>query len=154
MRRNLFAVLLIWIAALGLIGCQRGSGYQVQPDAVRAAEQVTVDVVCRSEDVLRIFYSCYIDGQERGMGGLADLDGAVIQPGRTFSIPFSQGSFEEGDDLSLFSMTLSPYGEGDVREAGTTDPVAIPAQYGERYTVVLSGDREAGFTAAVEQEET
>ena len=51
-------------------------------------------------------------------------------------------------------MTLSPYGEGDVREAGTTDPVAIPAQYGERYTVVLSGDREEGFTAAVEQEET
>ena len=39
MRRNLFAVLLIWIAALGLIGCQRGSGYQVQPDAVREAEQ-------------------------------------------------------------------------------------------------------------------
>lgn len=154
MRRNLLVILLVWIAALGLIGCQRGSGYQVQPDAVRPAEQFTVDVVCRSEDVLRIFYSCYIDGQERGMGGLADLDGAVIPPGSSFSIPFTQESFEEGDDLSLFSMTLSPYGEEDTQEAGTTDPVAIPARYGERYTVVLSGDREAGFTAAVEQDET
>lgn len=154
MRRNLLVILLVWIAALGLIGCQRGSGYQVQPDAVRPAEQFTVDVVCQSEDVLRIFYSCYIDGQERGMGGLADLDGAVIPPGSSFSIPFTQESFEEGDDLSLFSMTLSPYGEEDTQEAGTTDPVAIPARYGERYTVVLSGDREAGFTAAVEQDET
>ena len=96
MRRNLFAVLLIWIAALGLIGCQRGSGYQVQPDAVREAEQFTVDVVCRSEDVLRIFYSCYIDGQERGIGGLADLDGAVIPPGRTFSIPFPRSALKRG----------------------------------------------------------
>ena len=154
MRRNLLTVLLVWIAALALIGCQRGSGYQVQPDAVRPAEQFTVDVVCQSEDVLRIFYSWYVDGNERGMGGIADLDGAVIPPGSSFSIPFTQESFEEGDDLSLFSMTLSPYGEEDTQEAGTTDPVAIPARYGERYTVVLSGDREAGFTAAVEQDET
>ena len=68
MRRNLLAIFVIWIAALGLIGCQRGSGYQVQPDAVREADRLTVDVVCRSEDVVRAFCSWYADGVERGWG--------------------------------------------------------------------------------------
>lgn len=53
MRRNLLVILLVWIAALGLIGCQRGSGYQVQPDAVRPAEQFTVDAARRSGELLR-----------------------------------------------------------------------------------------------------
>ena len=58
MRRNLLTVLLVWIAALALIGCQRGSGYQVQPDAVRPAAQLTVDAVCRSGEVLAWFRAC------------------------------------------------------------------------------------------------
>ena len=70
MRRNLLAIFVIWIAALGLIGCQRGSGYQVRPDAVREADRLTADVVCRSEDVVRAFCSWYTDGVERGMGDL------------------------------------------------------------------------------------
>ena len=86
------------------------------------------------------------------MGGIADLDGAVIESGRVFSLVFSRSFLEEGDDPAQFSLTLSPYGEGDTREIATTPPVELRAQYGGCYTILFTGDEEQGFTAQVQEE--
>ena len=117
------------VLALGLSACGgQGTG---------GGDAFTVRVVCQSEDVYQIFYTCYIGGESRGMGGMADLEG---------------GELTEDTDLTLtfprtYSMDFSPYGEGDTSEIATTDPVEIPAAWGGTYTVVFSGDKETGFRA-------
>ena len=55
--------------------------------------------------------------------------------------------FRSGKDISTLSMDFSPYGEGDTVELATTEQVAIPAEYGETYTILFTGDEENGFTA-------
>ena len=141
--RRLAGLLTAAVLLLGLSACGQTGGEE---------DAFTVDIVCESEGLVQIFYSCYIGGEYRGMGGIADLDGAVIERGRVFSLVFSRNFFEEGDDPAQFSLTLSPYGEGDTQEIATTQPVEVPAQYGGHYTLVFSGDREGGFAAGLREE--
>ena len=135
-------LLLAGLLLMGLASCGQPGGKE---------DSFTVNVVCESEGLAQIFYSCYVDGEYRGMGGIADLDGAVIESGRVFSLVFSRSFLEEGDDPAQFSLTLSPYGEGDTREIATTPPAAILAQYGGTYTLVLSGSRESGFAVQLSE---
>ena len=81
------------------------------------------------------------------MGGVADLDGAALSADAPVEFPLLKEYFEDGDGLSAFSIDFSPYGEGDTVEMGTTAPLEFPVSWGGTYTVVLSGDRENGFTA-------
>ena len=140
--RRLAGLLIAAALLLCLPACGQAGGEE---------DAFTVDIVCESGGLVQIFYSCYIGGEYRGMGGIADLDGAVIEEGRVFSLAFDRNFFEEGDDPSQFSLTLSPYGEGDTQEIVTTQPVEVPAQYGGHYTLVFSGDRETGFTAQLQE---
>ena len=117
----------------------------------RTEDSFTVRIQCESEGLSQIFYSVYIDGEYRGMGGVADLDGGEIVPGRVFQLSFDPSWFQEGDDLSGFSLTLSPYGADDTQELGTTDPMTVPAEYGGDYTVVLSGDEKEGFSISSQE---
>ena len=112
----------------------------------------TVKVVCESPEIQQIFYTYYIGGASRGMGGMADLEGETLTEATDLTLTFLPASFEEGDDLSAFSIDFSPYGAGDTEEMATTAPLAIPAAYGERYTVIFSGDRETGFRAELAAE--
>ena len=101
---------------------------------------------CQSEDVYQIFYSTYLEGEAYGQGGWADLDGKALTPETSLTASFDKEYFE-GKDISTLSMDFSPYGEGDTVELATTEQVAIPAEYGETYTILFTGDEESGFTA-------
>ena len=61
-------------------GVQRG-------DHVRG--RFTVRVVCESDGVWQIFYSCYLDGEYYGMGGMADLDGVELTEDTDLSVSFT-----------------------------------------------------------------
>lgn len=111
----------------------------------------TVRVVCESDGVWQIFYSCYLDGEYYGMGGMADLDGVELTEDTDLSVSFTRSFLGEDADLSQFSIDFSPYGENDTSEIGTTNQVAINAEYGQSYTVVLSGDRESGLQAELQE---
>ena len=67
MRRKLTAMACVIVLALGLSACG-GQGAE-------GGDAFTVRVVCQSEDVYQIFYTCYVGGESRGMGGMADLEG-------------------------------------------------------------------------------
>ena len=114
-----------------------------------AADHFTIRLLCESEGVCQVFYTCYLDGTAAGTGGIADLDGEAFTPQEPRAIPISRSFLDGAEDLSAFSITFSPYGAGDTRELGTTYPLPISAAYGRSYTVVLSGDRAAGFRAAL-----
>ena len=132
--------LLLALASLCLGAC----GAQ---DDRPEAEAVTLRLVCECEGVHQVLYSFYIGGERRGMGGMADIDGKALSPDQPLESAIPAALFEAGDDLSLFSIAFSPYGEGDTVEMGTTAPLEFPVSWGGTYTVVLSGDRENGFTA-------
>ena len=110
-------------------------------------DSFTVNVVCESEDVYMIFYSTYLDDELCGIGGMADYDKNPLTKESKLKRTFSKAYFDGRDDVSSFSMDLSPYGRDDTSEAGTTNQVYIAARYGGEYTIVLSGNRRNGFTA-------
>lgn len=112
----------------------------------------TVKVVCESQGIQQIFYTYYIGGASRGMGGMADLEGGALTEATDLTLTFQPASFDQGDDLSAFSIDFSPYGAGDTEEMATTEPLAFPVAYGERYTVIFSGSREEGFRAVLAEE--
>lgn len=141
MKRKLTAMTCVIVLALGLSACG-GQGAE-------GGDAFTVRVVCESEDIYQIFYTCYIGGESRGMGGMADLEGGELTEATDLTLTFPRSCFEEGDDVGTFSMDFSPYGEGDTSEIATTDPVQIPAAWGRTYTVVFSGDKETGFRAGL-----
>ncbi len=140
--RKCAAVLAALILALALCSCGGNSA--------AGSDSFAVNIVCQSENVYQIFYSCYIDGEYFGMGGMADLDGNKLSADSELQLVFTKAYFEGLEDPSGFSLTLSPYGENDTSEIGTSNCVYIYAQYGESYTVVFSGDAESGFTAALQ----
>ena len=143
MRRKLTAMACVIVLALGLSACGgQGTG---------GGDAFTVRVVCQSEDVYQIFYTCYVGGESRGMGGMADLEGGELTEDTDLTLTFPRSCFEEGDDVGTFSMDFSPYGENDTSELATTARLSIPAAYGTCCTVVFSGDRETGFTAALQE---
>ena len=147
MKKNLSraaAAVALSAAMLSLAGCQTAAKNAVQE--LDAQDAVTIQLVCQSEDVYQIFYSTYLEGEAYGQGGWADLDGKALTPETSLTASFDKEYFE-GKDISTLSMDFSPYGEGDTVELATTEQVAIPAEYGETYTILFTGDEENGFTA-------
>lgn len=139
MRKGIFAALLLALA-LCLSAC-------AGTDEAAQADSFTIRLACESEGVYQVFYTYYAGGVQRGMGGVADLDGAALSADAPLEFPILKEYLEDGDDLSAFSIDFSPYGEGDTVEMGTTAPLEFSVSWGETYTVVLSGDRENGFAA-------
>ena len=137
MRKYLRFLPIFLLLSLGLTGCNGGGE--------TAADSFTLNVECESEGIYQIFYTFYLDGEEMGMGGMADLDGAPLGED-PLSVTFTSDQLEGGGPAG-FSIDFSPYGENDTAEIATTEPVSIDAAYGESYTVRFYGSREAGFAA-------
>lgn len=151
MKKNVFraaAAVALSAALLSLAGCQTAAKQAVQE--LYAQDAVTIQLVCQSEDVYQIFYSTYLEGEEYGQGGWADMDGKALTPETPLAASFGKDYFED-KDLSTLSMDFSPYGEGDTVELATTEQVDIPAKYGETYTILFIGDEESGFTAQLQE---
>ena len=70
MRKGIFAALLLALA-LCLTACAGAN-------ETAEADSFTIRLACESEGVYQVFYTYYIGGEERGMGGVADLDGAAL----------------------------------------------------------------------------
>lgn len=140
MKRMIPVVILLTLILLAACGQESST----DPNAVN------IEIKCQSADVYQIFYSSYIDGQYYGMGAAADQDGRRITSDMVLKTVLTKSYFEDSD-VSLLSMDFSPYGENESYEMGTTNPVAIPAEYGKTYTVLISGSKESGFTATLEE---
>ena len=139
MKRGGFGALLVLIlfSAFLLSGCSQNP------------KEFTVKVRCESTGIYQIFYTCYIDGESCGMGGMADLNGGEITAETDLTLTFTE-SYLEGKDISRFAIDFSPYGKDDTSEIATTEKVYIDAEYGNTYTVVISRDEDSGFTAQLQ----
>lgn len=142
MKRIVSVILLLLCISIILAAC----GHENDVDS----NAVYIEIKCQSDDVYQIFYSSYIDGKYYGMGAVADQDGRMITSDMALKTVLSKSYFEDSD-VSLLSMDFSPYGENESYEMGTTNQVAIRAEYGKTYTVLISGSKESGFTATLEE---
>ena len=107
MKKNLFraaAAVALSAALLSLAGCQTAAKQAVQELDVQDA--VTIQLVCQSEDVYQIFYSTYLEGEEYGQGGWADMDGKALTSETSLTASFDKDYFD-GKDLSTLSMDFS-----------------------------------------------
>lgn len=116
---------------------QKDSG---TPDNAEVPEdQFVINIVCQDKDIDQISYAAYVDGERRSMGRQA-----VLENGKdttyTFTLRFSPDDFEKGDDVSQFSIALSPSREGEKESVDTTDLVAIPIEYGSACAMTLFED--------------
>ena len=109
----------------------------------------TVRIVCQSPGVSQILYTARVDGQERAMGGMADLDGRFLSPDSALLLTVPRSWFAPEDDPGAFSLELTLYGPDSPYPLGSTPAVDIPAAYGGSYTVVLTGDEKLGFQACL-----
>lgn len=111
---------------------------------------VNIEIRCECDDVYQIFYSTYINGQYYGMGAVADMDGRRITSDMTLRTVLTRSYFE-GADISSLAMDFSPYGKDESHEMGTTNQVQINAEYGKTYTILISGDKDSGYTATLQE---
>ena len=141
------------LAAAALLAANLLTACAAPPEQAEEVPDDTfaVRLICESQDIYRIYYSCYLDGAYYSMGGVADLDGKALTEEAPMTIYFPKSYFDGAEDISTFSMDFSPYGENDTSELATTARLSIPAAYGTCCTVVFSGDRETGFTAALQE---
>ena len=141
------------LAAAALLAANLLTACAAPPEQAEEVPDDTfaVRLICESQDIYRIYYSCYLDGAYYSMGGVADLDGKALTEEAPMTIYFPKSYFDGAEDISTFSMDFSPYGESDTSELATTARLSIPAAYGTCCTVVFSGDRETGFTAALQE---
>ncbi|MCM1544518.1 MAG: hypothetical protein NC110_04380 [Ruminococcus sp.] len=128
-----------------LFGCAGGEE-KPNPNAV------TIGIRCDCEDIYQVYYSTYIGDKSYGMGAVADQDHNKLTADRVYETVLTKDYFD-GGDVSKLVMDFSPYGENDTHEQGTTNKVEINAEYGKSYVIVINGDKEHGFTAALEHSE-
>ena len=144
MKRTMYRALCAAAAlALALLLAACGAA----PKEETAQDAFSIRVRCEAKQVYQIFYTCYLNGEYYGKGGMANLDGGEITEDSELVLDFPQSFFENDADLSAFSIDFSPYGKEDTEEIATTPRVAIDAEYGKSYTIRFSGNEESGFKA-------
>lgn len=141
MKKYLSGILMLaCVVSLAACGGRTEQGNGAAPkSADLPKDQFAVDIVCKDKDISQISYTAYVNGEHRTTGGQVILDKNKGAEG-VFTLSFSSDDFEAGDDMSEFSITLSPIRNGEDVGANVTEPVAVPVEYGKTYTVALSGE--------------
>ena len=117
--------------------------------AEQAPDSFTVEIVCESDDIYQLYYACYQGDNCQGLGGVADPGGQALAPDSPLTVTFPASCFDDPAHLENFGISFSLYGEDDLTAIAATDRLTFPAEFGGRYTVVLSGDRDSGLQAAL-----
>ncbi len=148
--RQIFAGLLaLTLAAFGV-----GGG-----EPVASEGEFIVQVALETRDAVCMLSCEYmLDGEARGGQTVCNADGRTPLSGAA-SLVFDGVGFPEDADLSGFSLALfvwNEFDDGDIADmaaqagACPVEPeIVIPAEYGATYRVVVSGDREGGYRAAL-----
>jgi len=145
---------------LALLLGMSGAGREAAPTA--AEDEFIIRVRLDTADEVFMLSCIYrLDGEMAGGGATCSAD--LKSPlSRTVYETFDERDFPEGADLESFSIRfgLSDRIEnGDVPDAaGRTlwaeNEIAVPVRFGETCGVVISGDRESGYRAALEESPT
>lgn len=136
-------LVLLLLAVLFFAGC----GVHSDPNAL------TVQFLCDSEEVYRIDYIAYVDGEYLCMGGLDDYGHDTLKGKRGLFQLFSEQDLKrwgkDGREYTDFALELHLYNRDGKKEIGKTDRVEMPAQIGASHTVRVTGDSKNGFQAEI-----
>lgn len=141
--KKICKLVLAALLALTITACGGAPAAQPGEDAF------SIKVICESEGIYQIFYSCYLQDEYYAQGGIADLDGKEITAESDLTLTFPRSYFE-GEAISGFAIEFSPYGKDDTSELATTEKVRFAPAYGKTYSIRFSGDKKTGFQARLE----
>ncbi len=114
---------------------------------------LTVQFLCDSEEVYRIDYVAYVDGEYLCMGGLDDYGQDTLKGKRDLFQMFSEQDLKrwgkDGREYTNFALELHLYDQGGEQEIGVTQRVEMPAQIGASHTVRVTGNSTNGFQAEI-----
>lgn len=94
------------LAAAALLAANLLTACAAPPEQAEEVPDDTfaVRLICESQDIYRIYYSCYLDGAYYSMGGVADLDGKALDAESPMTIYFPRSYFDGAEDISSFSI--------------------------------------------------
>jgi|GEM_PF-3419644 len=136
------------------------SGMGAEAPAAAENEFIVLVELDTADRVCELSCDYMLDGEWTGRRTVCCADGKSPLPGRVYE-SFLPEDFPEDADVSGLSLAFflsDSFSDGDdgapaAREGGTPvkNEIAIPAQYGKTYAVVITGDSENGYRAAVEE---
>ncbi len=133
-------------------------GFQTESEPPIAGEDEFVIAVWLEtmDEVCELSFEYMLDGEVLGGGGVCCADGRTPL-GDLVCERFGQENFPEGADLDGFSIVFCLSGQFSDGTTPSADAapvegeIFISAEYGENYSVVISGDRENGYRATVSE---
>lgn len=131
MKRKLLAAVLL--LTLLLTGC---GGKTMQADENTFLLRFRADV---PGEVYAVTVDCIVAGEEVGSCTVINADESPLNPKEWLVREYVPGDFPENADLSTLELRFSlTDGSGEILTC--SEPVRIPAEYGETYDVVIRPD--------------
>lgn len=155
--KKLVCALLSLVMLWGLSACA-GEGGEPEPDQIILTARLDVP-----EEIRTVTCDVMLDGEVVMTGGSQRADGKPFGGG-TADYSFRKGdlpSDAEGKELSvrmyLSEELVEPFGPDDTAAHFDQSPVEpelrLPAEWGTRRPVVITGDKTTGYTAALTESE-
>ncbi len=131
--KKLPLLLLMFILFLGACSADQKDGV------------LLVNFKCGSEQIFRIDYLAYTDGEYLCMGGMADYDKEALKDRDDMAVPFQGGDLTlEDGTVKQLSLELHLYG-ADEQELAAIPATVVPGAPGGECTVTISEDGQGGF---------
>lgn len=150
--KTLFVLLVVMLAAC-ISGCgQQDNAPQAMEDEIKLLIQLDLE-----EDIGLLVLDNTLDGVETS-GGISNADKSMLKRNDIVDWTISKqdyGNPADTADLSVRFRVITEYCEpnydNDYPEEFTVllDPISFKAEFGKSYHVTITGDKESGYQAAL-----
>lgn len=154
-RGFLFLILLVMVLAVYLSGC-RGSDATPQAAEDEIKMEIELDV---KEDIGLLILDNKVDGTETS-GGISNADRSKLKHDEALYWSLSKREYKVAAntvDLSVRFRVITEYCdpnyENQYPEEYTVfiDPISFQAEFGKVYHITITGDRESGYHATLDE---
>lgn len=151
----LFPVLLVMVLAVNLSGC-RGSDATSQAAEDEIKMKIQLDL---KEDIGLLILDNKVDGTETS-GGISNADRSKLKHDEALDWSLSKQEYQSTSDSVNLSVRFKviteycdPNFENQYPEEYTVllDPISFPAEFGKTYHITITGDRESGYQATLDE---
>lgn len=154
-RGFLFLILLVMVLAVYLSGCRGSDGSpEVTEDEIKMEIQLDV-----KEDIGLLILDNKVDGTETS-GGISNADRSKLKHDEVLYWSLSKREYKAAADTVNLSVRFrviteycDPNYENQYPEEYTVllDPISFQAEFGKTYHITITGDRESGYQATLDE---
>lgn len=151
----LFHVLLVMVLAVCLSGCRESD---VSPEAAEDEIKMEIQLDVK-EDIGLLVLDNKVDGTETG-GGISNADRSKLKHDEVLYWSLSKEEYKVASNAVNVSVRFrviteycDPNYENQYPEEYTVllDPISFQAEFGKAYHITITGDRESGYQATLDE---